>query len=60
MTTPRCDTFRGLMSNRQSTKRTETTADLDPASLARYNLLKRQRQRIARTLLKRRRQKSHQ
>ena len=48
------------MSNRKTTKRTAETQDADPATLAYQNLLKRQRQRISRTLLKRRRQKSHQ
>jgi len=48
------------MSNRKTTKRTVATADLDPATLAHVNLLKRQRQRMSRTLLKRRRQKSGQ
>lgn len=48
------------MTNRKSTKQTAATAELDPATLAHQNLLKRQRQRISRTLLKRRRQKSHQ
>ena len=48
------------MGNRKSTKRTVTTADLDPATLAAFNLLQRQRRRMNRTLLKRRRQKSGQ
>lgn len=47
------------MSNRK-TKQTTATQDLDPAALAHLNILKRQRQRINRTLLKRRRQKSGQ
>jgi hypothetical protein len=48
------------MSNRKSTKPAAGTPDLDPATLAAQNLLKRQRQRANRTLLKRRRQKSGQ
>ena len=36
------------------------TADLDPATHAQQELLKRQRQRASRVLLKRRRRKSHQ
>jgi len=47
------------MSHRKTTKRTvAATADLDPNSFV--NVLKRQRQRMNRTLLKRRRQKSGQ
>lgn len=48
------------MTNRKNTKQATATTDLDPAALAHQNLLKRQRQRISRTLLKRRRQKSGQ
>jgi hypothetical protein len=48
------------MNNRKTTKRTVATPDLDPATLANLNVLKRQRQRMNRTLLKRRRQKSGQ
>jgi hypothetical protein len=48
------------MNNRKPTKRTVATPDLDPATLAHVNVLKRQRQRQNRTLLKRRRQKSGQ
>jgi hypothetical protein len=46
--------------NPPKTTRTVATSDLDPATLAKVNLLKRQRQRMHRTLLKRRRQKSGQ
>lgn len=42
------------------TKTTAPTPDLDPAALARQNLLKRQRERMRRALLKRRRRKSGQ
>jgi len=48
------------MKNRKTIKRTVATPDLDPATLANLNLLKRQRQRMHLTLLKRRRQKSGQ
>jgi len=48
------------MKNRKTIKRTVATPDVDPATLAKLNLLKRQRQRMRRTLLKRRRQKSGQ
>lgn len=48
------------MSKRKTTKRTAATPDLDPATLAHVYMLKRQRQRMSRTLLKRRRQKSGQ
>ena len=48
------------MNNRKPTKRTVATSDLDPATLAKVYVLKRQRQRMNRTLLKRRRQKSGQ
>ena len=48
------------MDNRKTTKRTVAAPDLDPATLAKLNVLKRQRQRMNRTLLKRRRQKSGQ
>lgn len=47
------------MTNRKTTKQS-ATADTDPATLARQNLLKRQRERMARALLKRRRRKSGQ
>jgi hypothetical protein len=46
--------------NNRKTKRTVATSDLDPATLAKVNMLKRQRQRMNLTLLKRRRQKSGQ
>ena len=46
------------MKNRK-TKRV-ATPDLDPATLANLNVLKRQRKRISRTLLKRRQRKSGQ
>lgn len=39
---------------------TMTMQDLDPAQLAHLKILLAQRKRIARTLLKRRRKKSHQ
>ncbi|HEY0192536.1 MAG TPA: hypothetical protein VGC42_15565 [Kofleriaceae bacterium] len=39
---------------------TAATSDLDPATAAHLNILKRQRHRINRALLKRRRQKSGQ
>jgi hypothetical protein len=42
------------------TSKTMTTADLDPAALAHFKILLAQRKRAARTLLKRRRRKSHQ
>ncbi|HEX4422989.1 MAG TPA: hypothetical protein VH165_33965 [Kofleriaceae bacterium] len=48
------------MNNRKTTKRTVATPDLDPAALAHLNVLKRQRQRMNRALLKRRRRKSGQ
>jgi hypothetical protein len=48
------------MSTRKPTKRDAAAPDLDPAALAHLNILKRQRARINRTLLKRRRQKSGQ
>jgi hypothetical protein len=48
------------MNHPKTTKRTVATSDLDPATLAKVNMLKRQRQRMNRTLLKRRRQKSGQ
>jgi hypothetical protein len=48
------------MNNRKTSKRTVATPELDPATLASMNVLKRQRQRMNRTLLKRRRQKSGQ
>jgi hypothetical protein len=53
-------TLPSFMNNRKTTKRTVATSDLDPATLANVNVLKRQRQRQNRTLLKRRRQKSGQ
>jgi len=43
-----------------NTKTTAPTPDLDPAALARQNLLKRQREKMRRALLKRRRRKSGQ
>ncbi len=48
------------MNNRKTTKRAVATPELDPATLAKVNVLKRQRQRMNLTLLKRRRQKSGQ
>jgi len=48
------------MKHRKTTKRTVATPDLDPATLANLNVIKRNRQRMARSLLKRRRQKSGQ
>ena len=42
------------------TSKTMTAADLDPAALAHLKILLAQRKRTARTLLKRRRKKSHQ
>lgn len=56
----RCATLPLFMSNRKTSKRTAASSDLDPATLASVNVLKRQRQRMNRTLLKRRRQKSGQ
>ena len=54
-------TLPSFMNNRRkTTKRTVATSDLDPTTLAKVNALKRQRQRMNRTLLKRRRQKSGQ
>ncbi len=41
-------------------RKNTSTSDLDPAALARFNLLKRQRENMNRALLKRRRQKSGQ
>lgn len=48
------------MTNHKTSKRTAATPDLDPATLAHLNVLKRQRERMNRALLKRRRQKSGQ
>ncbi len=48
------------MNTRKTTKQTAATADLDPATLANLNILKRQRQLANRALLKRRRKKSGQ
>ena len=48
------------MKHRKTTKKTAATPDLDPAALAEQNALKRQRARMARALLKRRRRKSGQ
>jgi hypothetical protein len=48
------------MNNRKTTKRAVATPELDPATLANVHVLKRQRQRMNLTLLKRRRQKSGQ
>jgi SpoVK/Ycf46/Vps4 family AAA+-type ATPase len=56
----RCVTLPSFMTNRKTTKRAVATSDLDPATLAKVNMLKRQRQRMNRTLLKRRRKKSGQ
>jgi hypothetical protein len=52
--------FPPSMKNRKTTARAVATSDLDPATLAKVNMLKRQRQRMSRALLKRRRQKSGQ
>jgi hypothetical protein len=48
------------MKNRKTSKTTAATADLDPATVANQYALRRQRQLMARALLKRRRQKSGQ
>jgi hypothetical protein len=48
------------MNNPKTTKGAVATSELDPAALAHVHVLKRQRQRMNRTLLKRRRQKSGQ
>ena len=48
------------MNKSKITKHTVATPDLDPATLAHLDVLKRQRQRANRVLLKRRRQKSGQ
>ncbi len=48
------------MPTSKPTKQTVATPDLDPATLAHLNVLKRQRERMNRTLLKRRRAKSGQ
>jgi hypothetical protein len=48
------------MTNSKTTKSAAAAPDLDPATVAHLNLLKRQRQRMSRALLKRRRQKSGQ
>jgi hypothetical protein len=48
------------MSKRRFTKRTAATTDLDPATLAQQKTLARLRSQARRTLLKRRRAKSHQ
>jgi hypothetical protein len=45
---------------KSTTKQTLTTSDLDPATLAHFKILERQRQRSNRVLLKRRRRKSGQ
>ena len=47
------------MSNKK-TKQPAAAPDLDPAALAQQNVLKRQRKRMARALLKRRQRKSGQ
>ena len=48
------------MKHRKTTKKTAATQDLDPAALAKQEILKRQRFLMTRALLKRRRRKSHQ
>ena len=48
------------MSNNKITKHTVATPDLDPATLAHLEVLKRQRHRANRVLLKRRQKKSGQ
>lgn len=48
------------MTKTKTTKTTVATPDLDPATLAQLDVLKRQRERANRVLLKRRRQKSGQ
>ncbi|MDQ3338095.1 MAG: hypothetical protein M4D80_23260 [Myxococcota bacterium] len=48
------------MTPRKTAKQTATTPDLDPAALAAQKALERQRRRMSRTLLKRRRAKSGQ
>ena len=48
------------MTNSKTTKQTAATPDLDPVALAHQKILQRQRERMNRTLLKRRRQKSGQ
>ncbi len=48
------------MTTRKTPKRKPAAPDLDPATLAKEKVLQRQRVRINRTLLKRRRQKSGQ
>jgi hypothetical protein len=61
MTTLRCATLPAFMNPPKTiTKHTVAASELDPATLASLNVLKRQRQRMNRTLLKRRRQKSGQ
>lgn len=49
-----------MTKRRKNPKKTAPASDLDPATLARANLLKRQRTLMARALLKRRRRKSNQ
>jgi hypothetical protein len=49
-----------LMSKRFTKKKSAATPNLDPATLAKQQLLERQRKRASRTLLKRRRRKSNQ
>lgn len=48
------------MTNPKTTKAALSATELDPVSAAHLSILKRQRARISRTLLKRRRRKSHQ
>lgn len=48
------------MTNTKTTKKTAATPDVDPATLAHQNMLKRQRKRMNAALLKRRRRKSGQ
>jgi hypothetical protein len=48
------------MKQRKTTKKTAATQDLDAAALANHYALRRQRQLMARALLKRRRRKSGQ
>ncbi len=48
------------MNTSKTPQPTDATPDADPATVAHQDLLKRQRQRMSRALLKRRRQKSGQ
>ena len=49
-----------MTQTKTTTTQTVATSDLDPATLAHLQILDRQRQRAARVLLKRRRQKAGQ